>query len=103
MREKESESVWRLWIADVALWGFGRGRARLNPAPAGWHRGEREVTAPQHTAHKTQRGKRGREGRLTGPLTPAWDSKAVRVSKSHSQTLCILRLRKNNDLLDWGF
>lgn len=37
----------------MALWGFGRGRVRLNPAPAGWHRGEREVTAPQHTAHKT--------------------------------------------------
>lgn len=50
---KESESGWRLWIADVALWGFGRGHARLNPAPAGWHRGESEVTAPQHTAHKT--------------------------------------------------
>lgn len=39
----------------MALWGFGRGHARLNPAPAGWHRGEREVTAPQHTAHKTLR------------------------------------------------
>jgi len=36
----------------VAHWGFGRGRMRLNPAPAGWHRGEREVSAPQHTTHK---------------------------------------------------
>lgn len=54
-REEESKSGWRLWIADVALWGLGRGHASLNPALAGWHRGEREVTAPQHTAHKTLR------------------------------------------------
>ncbi|KAL6471164.1 hypothetical protein MHYP_G00198140 [Metynnis hypsauchen] len=38
----ESESGWRLWIADVALWGFGRGPLRLSPAPAGWHRVESE-------------------------------------------------------------
>lgn len=62
-RERERrrrESGWRLWVADVALWGFGRGRERLNPAPAGWHRGEREVTAPQRTAHKTRSGEGGR-------------------------------------------
>lgn len=45
----------------MALWGFGRGHARLIPAPAGWHRGEREVTAPQHTAHKTLRVVGGKE------------------------------------------
>lgn len=52
----ESESGWRLWIADVALWGFGRAPLRLSPAPAGWHQGEREVSTPQHTAYKTERG-----------------------------------------------
>ena len=66
---KESESGWRLWIADVAHWGFGRGHMSLNPAPAGWHRGEREVTAPQRTAHKTLSS--GRDERETRPLNPA--------------------------------
>lgn len=45
----------------MVLWGFGRGRARLNPSPAGWHRGEEEVTAPQHAAHKAESSE-GEEG-----------------------------------------
>ena len=58
---------WRLWIADVARWGFGRGRARLSPAPAGWHRGEGEVTAPQRTqpikhTHKKKKSKKNGGG-----------------------------------------
>lgn len=65
-RGRERESGWRLWIADVALWGFGRGRARLNPSLAGWHRGEEEVSAPQHTAHKTLRVVRVRS-EIIGP------------------------------------
>jgi len=60
-KEMESKSGWRLWIADVALWDFGRGQWCLSPALAGWHQGESEVRAPQHTAHKTPQ-----EGRMTG-------------------------------------
>lgn len=58
---KESESGWRLWITDVAHWGFGRDCMCLIPALAGWHRGEREVTTPQHKAHKIQTGEGGEE------------------------------------------
>ncbi|CAM4553626.1 unnamed protein product [Leuciscus chuanchicus] len=36
-KEMESKSGWRLWIADVALWDFGRGQWCLSPALAGWH------------------------------------------------------------------
>lgn len=61
---EQSESGWRLWIADVVLWGFGSGRARLDPSPAGWHRGEEEVTAPQHAAHKAESSE-GEEGEKT--------------------------------------
>lgn len=58
---EQSESGWRLWIADVVLWGFGRGRARLNPSPAGWHRGEEEVTAPQPIKQRVVRVRRERK------------------------------------------
>lgn len=57
-KEMESKSGWRLWIADVALWDFGRGQWCLSPALAGWHQGESEVSAPQHTAHKTPQERR---------------------------------------------
>lgn len=67
----------------MALWGFGRGRARLNPAPAGWHRGEREVTAPQHTAHKTLRVVGERRERIGLKYTLTQDSRAAGVSGSH--------------------
>ena len=62
-RETESESGWRLWIADVALWGFGRGPLCLSPAPAGWHRGESEVSILQHIAHKTHRERETEQSR----------------------------------------
>lgn len=66
-KEMESKSGWRLWIADVALWDFGRGQWCLSPALAGWHRGESEVSAPQHIAHKTPQERRThREGRQPG-------------------------------------
>lgn len=68
----------------MALWGFGRGHARLNPAPAGWHRGEREVTAPQHTAHKTLRVVGERRERICLKHTLNQDCRAVGVSRSHS-------------------
>lgn len=58
---EQSESGWRLWIADVVLWGFGRGRARLNPSPAGWHRGEEEVTTPQPIKQRVVRVRRERK------------------------------------------
>ena len=67
----------------MALWGFGRGHARLNPAPAGWHRGEREVTAPQHTAHKTLRVVGERDERIGLKYTLTQDCWAVGVIKSH--------------------
>lgn len=67
----------------MALWGFGRGHARLNPAPAGWHRGEGEVTAPQHTAHKTLRVVGERRERIGLKRTLTRDCRAVRVSRSH--------------------
>lgn len=51
----------------MALWGFGSGCALLNPAPAGWHRGEREVMAPQHTAHKTLKTESGGDERQKRP------------------------------------
>lgn len=61
---EQSESGWRLWIADVVLWGFGSGRARLNPSLAGWHQGEEEVTAPQHNTQPIkQRVARARKER----------------------------------------
>lgn len=69
----------------MALWGFGRGHARLNPAPAGWHRGEREVTAPQHTAHKTLRvaGESRERERIGLWYTLPQDGQAVGVTGSH--------------------
>lgn len=67
----------------MALWGFGRGHARLNPSPAGWHRGEREVTAPQHTAHKTLRVVRVRRERIGLKYTLTQGCSAVGVSRSH--------------------
>lgn len=66
-KEMESKSGWRLWIADVALWDFGRGQWCLSPALAGWHQGESEVRAPQHTAHKTPQERRTHRG------PQAWD------------------------------
>lgn len=72
---KESESGWRLWITDVAHWGFGRGRMCLIPALAGWHRGEREVTAPQHTAHKIQTGEGEKKEGIGLKRNPGTESK----------------------------
>lgn len=66
-KEMESKSAWRLWIADVALWDFGRGQWCLSPTLAGWHQGEREVSAPQRTARKTpQETHTHTEGRQPG-------------------------------------
>ncbi len=82
----------------MALWGFGRGHARLNPAPAGWHRGEREVTAPQHTAHKTLRvvGERreriGLKNTNPGASPGQWGGADHTYGSSmhrHTQTSCI--------------
>lgn len=67
----------------MALWGFGSGHASLNPALAGWHRGEREVTAPQHTTHKTLRIVGKRRKRVCLKYTLTQDYRPLGVSGSH--------------------
>lgn len=83
-KEMESKSGWRLWIADVALWDFGRGQWCLSPALAGWHRGESEVNAPQRTAHKTPQERRTHR-RARQPGTALWHRKLTNTYKAHRE------------------
>lgn len=78
-KEMESKSGWRLWIADVALWDFGRGQWCLSPALAGWHRGESEVSAPQRTVHKTPQERR------THSLGWRYGTKLTNTYKAHGE------------------
>lgn len=68
---REGERVAGVYGLQMWRYGvFGRGRVCLNPLLAGWHRGEEEVRAPQHSAQKAERVVRARS-EIIGTQTPA--------------------------------
>lgn len=74
----------------------------LNPALAGWHRGEREVIAPQHTAHKTLRVVGEKRERIGLKYSLTQDCRAVSTShfgvrhaQAYPNILCMLSQAHN--------
>lgn len=101
---ERSESGWRLWIADVVLWGFGRGRARLNHRLGGTEvrrRSPRRNTQPiKQRAGRVRRERNARNARKPG-LQPGEASTSGPWLYAHPNILEVLRqaTRKSHGLI----
>lgn len=86
----EGAEEWE-WLAFMGcrcgVLGFWQGpRVSLDPAPAGWHQGEREVTAPQHRAPWNNQEQAGSQN-------------SHRYHERQRYTFCVQSRSRNEELL----